>query len=200
MQSHKIAVFVDSGNLWSSYKELGKLLDFNKLDHFISQKFDAPIFKVFYYVAYPKEGTRDKIVIDNLHKFLTYLTKGLGFKVVKKELKTIFLRDSDGHIITDKSGKPKSHEKGNFDVEITMDVLIHSIAYDIAVFFTGDSDFLPLISYLRNSKESKRVYIFSTKGCVSNELKTGADGYFDLCDCSEIHGNNLVRKEQKIKK
>jgi uncharacterized LabA/DUF88 family protein len=200
MDSEKIAVFIDAGNLWSSYKELGKLLDFTKLNSFVSQKFKKPVFKIFYYVAYPKEGTREKEVLDKLHKFLTFLNKGLGFKIVKKELKTIYVRDADGQLILDKEGKIESREKGNFDVEITIDALMHQIHYDTAVFFTGDSDFLPLISYLRNLKDPKKVYIFSTKGCVSKELITGADGYFDLRDCPAIHGGNLVAKVKTIKK
>ena len=197
MRHQKIAVFIDAGNLWSSYKEMGKTLDFAKLSSFITAKFSVQIFRVFYYVAFPKEGTRDKMDIDNLHKFCTFLKKGLGFSVVKKELKTIYLRDNEGKFIYDKSGKPKSREKGNFDVEITMDALRYSNEYDKAVFITGDSDFLPLISYLRNSKPPKKIYIFSTKGCVSSELRTGADSYFDLHDCDEIHGKDLVHKNGK---
>lgn len=198
MESQKIAIFIDSGNLWSSYKELGKLVNFNRLSGFISKKFGASVSKVFYYVAHPKEGTRPKLDIDKLHKFLTFLKKGLGFEVVKKELKTIYLRDNDGNILYDASGKAESREKGNFDVEITIDALRNLLAYDTAIFFTGDSDFLPLINYLRHSQ--KKVYIFSTKGCVSSELKTGADGYYDLVDCKEIHGGNLVSKDKRMQK
>lgn len=197
MDNKKIAVFIDAGNMWSSYKELGRLLNFKKISDFFSGKFGGRMFKMFYYEAYPKSGTRDKRDIDNLHKFFTFLKKGLGFSVVKKELKTIYLRDKEGNIIFDASGEPKSHEKGNFDVEITMDVLRYSTAYDVAVFLTGDSDFLPLISYLRTKNQPKEVYIFSTKGCVSSELKTGSDGFFDLHDFPEIFGNELIRKTRK---
>ena len=200
MDRLKIAIFIDSGNLWSSYIEMSKVLDFAKLSGFIMKKFDAEIFKIFYYVASPKEGTREKKDIDNLHKFCTFLKKGLGFSVVKKKLKTIYLRDKDGEIILNEIGEPESREKGNFDVEITLDAIRYSSAYDIAIFFTGDSDFLPLISYLRNLKKSKKVYIFSTKRCISHELRTGANGYFDLHDCEEIHGNNLIHKKDGNKK
>ena len=195
MLKKKVAIFVDAGNLWSSYIEMGKVLDFQKLNGFIESKFDGESFRTFYYVAYPKEGTREKEDIDRLHKFCTFLKRGLGFVVVKKELKTIFLRDQEGELVYDESGEPKSREKGNFDVEITMDALRYSSSYDIAVFFTGDSDFLPLISYLRNLKQPKQVYIFSTQGCVSHELRTGTNGYFDLHNCGEIHGNDLMHRK-----
>ena len=38
------------------------------------------------------------------------------------------------------------------DVEITIDALHFKNKYDIAIFFTGDSDFLPLITYLKMTK------------------------------------------------
>ena len=56
------------------------------------------------------------------------------------------------------SGGESIEEKGNMDVEITIDVLHHIAKYDIAVFFTGDSDFLALVTYLRT--RGKKVYIF----------------------------------------
>jgi len=42
--------------------------------------------QVFYYTAYPAEGTRS-YSLDGKHKFFTFLKKGLGFVVRKKELK-----------------------------------------------------------------------------------------------------------------
>jgi len=178
---HKITIFIDSGNLWNVYKAIGRLLDFSKLKIFFSTKFRGEISKVFYYVAYPTEGTRPQAVIERFHKFLTYLKKGLGFCVVKKPLKTIFLAN-------------KKIEKGNFDVEITLDALKYSKEYDIAIFLSGDSDFLPLITELR-ILEKKKVYIFSSANSVSKELRTGADGYFDLIDYPELHGKKLESKK-----
>jgi|SRR3989338_9078509 len=184
VESAKIAVFVDAGNLWSSYKELDKLIDFKKLKTFIPKHFNLPLFRFFYYVAYPPEGTREKVKTDSFHKFLTFLERGLSFTIVKKELKTIFLRDKKGNFILDKDGNPETKEKGNFDVELTMDVLHNLSAYNTAVLFTGDSDFLPLITYLRSI--GKKVYVFSTNKSVSYELRTGADGYFDIADYPKI--------------
>ncbi|HHE40753.1 MAG TPA: NYN domain-containing protein, partial [Candidatus Cloacimonetes bacterium] len=79
---------------------------------------------------------------------------------------------------------------------LTIDALEYSDLYDIGIFITGDSDFLPLITHLRNMKEPKKAYVFSTEGCISHELKTGADGYFDLAKCPEIHGNPLKRRNE----
>ncbi|MFA4815429.1 MAG: NYN domain-containing protein [Candidatus Gracilibacteria bacterium] len=195
----KIAVFVDAGNLWSSYKKLGKTIDHRKLKDFFSAQFAGDVFKIFYYVAYPAEGTRPKAELDRHHKFLTFLKKGLGFEIVKKPLKTIHLRNPDGKLIYDqRTGKPQSIEKGNFDVELTIDAMKYADKYDIAVLVTGDSDFISLVVHLRTLNTPKLVYIFSTEGSVSQELRTGGDGYFDLANYPEIHGNALIfRKDKK---
>ena len=68
--------------------------------------------------------------------------------------------------------------------------------YDTAVLFTGDSDFLALVTYLRNS--GKKVYIFSSKNNISEELRTGGDGYFDVLEVKEdIWGRELKHRAEK---
>jgi len=185
---NRIFVFVDAANVWSSQKRLGKLIDHQKISKFLAEKFGGEIGEVFYYESFPRDETR-RYETDGKHKFFTFLKKGLGFIVRKKELKQIRSVLDDGHeIIT---------EKGNMDVEITIDAVFQRDKFDTAVFFTGDSDFLPLITFLRNL--GKKIFVFSTKNAVSTELRTGADGYFDLKDFPEIHGSKLFYRRQKIK-
>jgi len=81
------------------------------------------------------------------------------------------------------------------DVEMTIDALHYIAKYNIAVLFSGDSDFLALVSYLRN--RGKKVYIFSSKGSISEELKTGGDKYFDLRNIDEIWGKDLQHRIDK---
>ncbi len=61
---------------------------------------------------------------------------------------------------------------------MTIDAMHYIKQYNIAVLFTGDSDFLALITYLKNS--GKSVYVFSSRNNISEELRTGSDGYFDV--------------------
>lgn len=157
--------------------------------------FKAEVYKIFYYEAFPRENTRPKNKIDKIHKFFVFLNKQLGFKVIKKELKTIILKDISGNTVVDQTtGNPKSIEKGNFDVEITIDAIRYASAFDIAIFLTGDSDFIALINYLRNTGKGKKIYVFSTENCISKELRNGTDGYFDLANFTEIHGSKLINK------
>ncbi len=183
-----VYVFIDASNLWQAQKAKGRMFDYEKLKKYLKERFFVSELKVFYYTAYPAEGTRT-FSLDNKHKFFTYLKKGLRFIVRKKELKRIIIHDT---VLGD-----SIQEKGNMDVEMTIDV-IHTInQYDIALFFTGDSDFLALINYLRN--KNKKVYIFSSKNNISQELRTGSDGYIDVLSIQEdVWGRRLKNKKNVI--
>lgn len=78
------------------------------------------------------------------------------------------------------------------DVEITIDAIHNIQKYNIAVFFSGDADFLALVNYLKSG--GKKVYIFSSKDNISRELKTGGHGYFDLKDIYELWGKGLKHR------
>lgn len=183
-----VYIFIDASNLWAAFKVKGRFIAFDKTIEYIKKEVGADAAKAFYYTAYPADGTRT-YNLDGKHKFFTYLKKGLGFAVIKKELKRIAIASDSGEAI---------EEKGNMDVEITIDALHHFNKYAIAVFFTGDSDFLALVTYLR--KHGKRVYIFSSKNNVSHELRTGADGYIDILDIEDIWGKELKHRAELEKK
>src|SRR5437660_6806534 len=181
-----IYVFIDASNLWQAQKAKGRFLNFAVLGDFIKGKFDGERVKVFYYTAYPAEGTRP-YSLDSKHKFLTFLKKGLSFAVVKKELKRIRITSAEGDSIM---------EKGNMDVEITIDALHHMGKYDVAVLFSGDADFLALVAYLRS--HDKQVFVFSSQNNISQELRSGADGYFDvLMEDDSIWGGEIQRRRKK---
>ncbi len=180
-----VYVFIDASNLWEAQKAKGKFFDYKKLRNFIGEKFDASDIKIFYYSSYPANGTRD-YNLDGRHKFFTFLKKGLGFVVRKKELKQISITTAEGESI---------EEKGNMDVELTIDALHHYKKYDVAVLFTGDSDFLALVTYLR--AREKDVYIFSSKNNISEELRTGSSGYFDVLKIeNDVWGKDLKQRSK----
>lgn len=183
-----VYVFIDASNLWQAQKAKGKMFDYQKLKMCLKAKFNASEIQIFYYTAYPADGTRN-YSLDGKHKFFTYLKKGLGFIVRKKELKRI-------EIYSDESGD-SIQEKGNMDVEMTIDAIHNLKKYDTALFFTGDSDFLALLTYLKNG--GKKVYIFSSKNNISHELKTGGDGYFDVLNLQDdIWGRDLGHRKNIV--
>lgn len=182
-----VYVFIDASNIWEAQKTKAKVFDYVKLKEYLKNKFLAGDIEFFYYTAYPGKGTRD-YDLKSKHDFYTYLKKGLGFHVVKKELKRILVHEE---------GKDMYKEKGNMDVEITIDVIDNVRKYDVAILFTGDSDFLPLITYIKNM--AKDVYVYSSENNISQELRTGSDGYYDVLKIEEdIWGGDLKHKDQSI--
>ena len=179
-------VFIDASNLWAAQKSKSKFFDYEKLKFFLKRAHCSSEIKIFYYTAYPANGTRD-YNLDSKHKFFTYLNKGLGFVVCKKELKRIAIHNELGDVIK---------EKGNMDVEMTIDAIHFKNEYTQAILFTGDSDFLALINYLKNN--NKKVYIYSSDNNISNELRTGGDGYIDVLKIKDdIWGRDLKHRDQK---
>jgi len=178
-----VYVFIDASNLWQAQKSKGRLLDYRKTIGFIREKFSAQTVRTFYYDAYPGIGTRE-YPLDGKHQFYTFLKKGLNFEVRKKKLKRIIMFRGQDCII---------QEKGNMDVELTIDAVHYSSRFNISVFFTGDSDFIALVSYLR--RRGKKVYIFSSRNNISEELRTGSDGYEDILKVNkDIWGKDLVKR------
>lgn len=186
VQSRIAYAFIDASNLWQAQKVKGRFFDLAKLKIYLENHHQASAIKVYYYTAYPKEGTRDYSMAGK-HKFFTYLKKGLKFVVRKKELKQIKITTEFGVSI---------EEKGNMDVEMTIDAVSSVDKYDIALLFTGDSDFLALVSYIRN--RGKKVYIYSSHNNISSELRTGGDGYTDVLRIEEdIWRNEVQHRGQK---
>ncbi|MEY2665714.1 MAG: hypothetical protein RLZZ480_819 [Candidatus Parcubacteria bacterium] len=82
------------------------------------------------------------------------------------------------------------------DVEMTIDAVDLKEGFDTAVFFTGDSDFLALITHLREHK--KKVFVFSSENNISTELRTGSDGYIDILKIdADIWRKQLKFRNQK---
>lgn len=163
-----VYVFIDASNLWAVQKTKGSLFDLAALKAYLKTQHAADTLRVYYYDAYPAEHTRER-GNEGKFRFYVYLEKALQFVVRKKPLKQIKAQTDHGLIVT---------EKGNMDVEMSIDVVNQIDRYDEAVLFSGDSDFLALVRYVRN--KGKKVYIYSSRNNVSTELRTGADGYTDI--------------------
>jgi uncharacterized LabA/DUF88 family protein len=171
--SKRVYVFIDASNLWAVQKAKGKLFDLAKLKQYLTTKHSADELKVYYYDAFPEQKTREYSV-EGKFRFYVYLEKALKFVVRKKPLKQIKVNTGNDIVI---------EEKGNMDVEMAIDVVNQVNKYDEAILFSGDSDFLALVRFVRN--KNKKVYIYSSRNNVSSELRTGADGYTDVLAVKE---------------
>lgn len=156
------------------------MIDLSKLKNYLQKHNKNSMLNFYYYSAYPADGTRD-YSLDAKHKFFTFLKRGLKFNVIKKSLKRINHQDELGQLIV---------EKGNMDVELTIDAVHNIDKYDECFLFSGDSDFLQLINYIK--KRGKRVIVYSSKNSISQELRTGGNKYVDILKIEEdIWGNDM---------
>ena len=118
MRKGDIFVYIDAANMWEVYKSKGRIIDYEKFVRYVKKKYPkAKGIQFYYYEAYPAAETREYDT-GKKHNFHTYLKKGLGFSVKKKKLKVIRISDDSGNI--------SKKEKGNMDVEITMDMVMHN--------------------------------------------------------------------------
>ena len=69
-----VAVFIDASNVWEAQKAKGRMFDYEKLQAYLKAKFAPKIVRIFFYTAYPREGTR-AYSIQGKHSFYTYLKK-----------------------------------------------------------------------------------------------------------------------------
>lgn len=144
----KTAIFIDSANIYFSYKTLKWKIDFKKL--FAYFKNNTNLFRIAFYGTINPENERER----RFHDFLEII----GYTVKHKKIKFI----KDGNEIHG------GHHKGNVDVELTIDAVHFRDDYDTFVLLSGDSDFEALIKYLKKYK--KRCIVMSTKGHISIEL------------------------------
>jgi len=193
----RVYAFVDFGNVRPWAKELwpeenkfriSQEIDIAKLSEIISWM--APIKKIFYYgryIEYPylprdhKENKKHRNSIFRLNK-----ARKSGFEVVDKEIKMIPHYDDSGKFIN-------QLPKCNFDVEITMDMLIKTERHDTIMLFSGDSDFGGLLDYLKS--KGKKVVVVCTRSRMSSELQKVADVFVPAETLA-----NFIKFEQLIKK
>ena len=145
----KTAVFIDASNIYFSQKTLGWRIDFKKLlDYF---KRETDLFRITFYGALNPDNERER----KFHDFMEII----GYAVKHKKIK--FIRDKDDH-------EYGGHNKGNVDVDLTIDAVHFKNDYDSFVLLSGDGDFESLLKYLK--AHGKRCIVLSTKGHVSIEL------------------------------
>ncbi|MEM2988268.1 MAG: NYN domain-containing protein, partial [Candidatus Bathyarchaeia archaeon] len=156
-QVQKIALFFDGANFESSLRSLGlKVNNHSDILRSFSGRFSKVISAVYYAIDFNKKEQGD---------FFTALKKR-GYSLVTKSIKVI------------KKQKGDSQHKGNFDVEISFDAAYKHSDFDIAVLFSGDSDFVYMASRLQEL--NKKIVVISPWFRTAKELRKQADLYLDL--------------------
>lgn len=152
----KVYVFVDAANIFYTQKSLGWLISYEKLIRYFRK--ECKLKRIFVYTAFDPKRPQQK-------KFLDMLEIN-GYIVRTKEVKKIRI------------GKGIYEWKGDFDVELTIDMMDNIKKFDSVALLSGDSDFAPIIR--RVKERNKTVIVISTKGHISRELIEISDKYINL--------------------
>lgn len=154
IQREKIAVFIDSQNLYYSARMMfnGKV-NYETLLRRITGK--RHLVKAFAYIVQPPDG--------DVKPFATSLER-IGYIVKIKDVRT----RADGSA------------KANWDMGIALDILGIIDYVDTIVLASGDGDFVPLLEYLKG--RNKRVEVFSFANNTAYDLKEKADRFEALDD------------------
>lgn len=154
----KVYVFVDAANIFYTQRTLGWKISYKRLKEYFQKEAKNELVKFFVYTASDSERPQQK-------KFLDMLEIN-GYIVRTKEVKRI------------RVAKGVYEWKGDFDIELSMDVLDNLNNFDSMILLSGDSDFAPIIKRVKD--RNKKVIIFSAKKHISKELIQLADKYVNL--------------------
>lgn len=159
----KIKIYIDGANIFYAQKKLGWILDWKKIKNLMEREKEVLDWR--YYVGVKKDD-------EGMRKYLKYLN-AIGFNTFTKSLKKIKISD----------GKTEYIYKANFDVEMTVDILLDKSKIDEIIIFSGDSDFQYLVGKLKNA--GLKVIVYSSRKTVSWELKLEASEIIYLEDSKE---------------
>ena len=148
----RVGVFVDVQNLYYSARNIySARVKFNEvLDAAVAGR------KLIRAIAYVVKAD-----MPEEHTFFEALEKA-GFEVKIKELQTF----------------AGGHQKGDWDVGITMDIIKLMNKLDVVVLCSGDGDYIPLLEYLQMSGQFTETLAFG-KSC-SGKVKELTDHFIDL--------------------
>lgn len=163
-KDQRVGVFIDVQNLYHSARNLYKTrVDFSQI--LKTAAADRKLIRAFAYVIKTKSGEE--------RLFFEALT-GIGIETRVKDLKEFF------------SGA----KKADWDVGLCVDAIRTSPNLDVVVLVSGDSDFVPLVEYLRN--QGKRVEVMAFERTAAHELIAAADEFINL----EVNARRYLLKEK----
>ncbi|MDB5073987.1 MAG: hypothetical protein JWO42_166 [Chloroflexi bacterium] len=153
----RTGIFVDAPNVCYAADNARVTLDFGRMLKYLSR--DRQLVHALSYSP----------IIDDVREGIRYETQRFvapflraGYKLITKPLK----RFSDGSA------------KGNFDIELALDLITMSERLDVIVLVSGDSDFECVIEHIQSKGVRVEVVAFASN--VSTELVNVADTFIDI--------------------
>lgn len=147
----RVAVFVDVQNIYYAAKDnLNGKIDFKKL---LENALQGRRFVTAKAYVVNSE-------IDN-SPFIKIL-KQFDYEIVSKDLRT----------------RKDGSQKGNLDIEMTIDIMEIKDQVDTVIIASGDGDFVPLVEYLK--KQNIQIELYSVPDSTAMDLKNSVSKYFKI--------------------
>jgi uncharacterized LabA/DUF88 family protein len=185
----KTYAFIDAANLfYGGLKSLGWAIDYNKLIHYLHQKYEVE--KVFYFGGIEVADytfdylSNTTVPLEELEEFLLQRTKKEEGALLREMKRLSFykkLKEFGYHLIL----KPvKEHlnpdgsrtRKANCDVDMTLYLITHYSEIKRAIVLTGDGDFLPVLKHLKDHETE--ITILARAERAAKEIRQFAKGNF----------------------
>ena len=147
----RVGIFVDVQNMYYAARQLNARLDFGAL--MATAIRERRMVRAVAYVVQNRD-------IDQ-SGFLAMLQQK-NYEIRRKALKI----------------RHDGSSKGDWDMEMALDILDTAPGLDVVVLVTGDGDFVPLISRIKST--GPRVEVYSFPDSTARELIETADGYLPL--------------------
>lgn len=154
----KVYIFIDAANIFYTQRTLGWKISYGKLRQYFKEECGENLGLMFVYTAYDSDRPQQKKFLDML-EINRYIVR-------TKEVKRI------------RVAKGIYEWKGDFDVELSMDVIDNLQKFETAVLLSGDSDFAPVVKRMKDN--NKRIIVMSAKHHISRELIHLTDKYINL--------------------
>jgi uncharacterized LabA/DUF88 family protein len=151
----RVGIFVDVPNIIYAAERLGVTIDFGKLLRLLTHGRELVRASAYSPIS------DDPMQRLEVQKFVQPFVRS-GYRIVTKPLK----RFSDGTM------------KGNFDVELAIDVLTMAERLDVVSLVSGDGDFSRLVDIV--GSKGVRVEVAAFGASTSAELRAICDDYIDL--------------------
>ncbi|MHB8573909.1 MAG: LabA-like NYN domain-containing protein [Dehalococcoidia bacterium] len=151
----RAGVYVDVPNVVYAAERIGCNIDFSKLLAMLTQGRE-----LVRATAYAPVSDDPQMRLETQKFVQPFVDR--GYRIMTKPLK----RFADGTM------------KGNFDVEMAMDVLTMADRLDIVCLVSGDGDFTRLVEMV--ASKGVRVEVIAFSSSTSSELRASCDAYIDL--------------------
>jgi uncharacterized LabA/DUF88 family protein len=149
--NQKVAILVDNENIVIN-NEIGIEVDYRRLLEVLK---DHPITRaIFYFIEKENNSFTETDFIKKI--------KMSGFEVKTKRLK----KYNDGN------------QKGNMDIEITIDAVCLADKVDVIVIASCNEDYVPLVNYLKS--RGVKVEAMTFKSEISKDLRKAVDHYWPI--------------------